>query len=318
MLREFLLRTASLGWMASCSLGMISFGHFATVCQEWNPKNITPVQQPPFGVVIPVIPPLKVTVDGATFNVSWPWCNSVQHVPNKRTGSIAPEVSSVQIIRATPIAYTASVITDLPSAAVVQGQTFINCSATATTQMTTLSVALARTLSTTLTNTVSNGGSFTLGLMDKVSEASTVSGSLTFTSTNTTAKAAMQGTTTTITKSDSISVTVPPKTALTATIQIHPVQYKQGFSATVTVDGPFEPYECSMEKCPKKVDDCTCSQPHRAKSLSHRLRSRFPVAGFLTSTDSSQATTATYDSTLPSDCSNGNKSLQVVAMRARK
>ena len=291
--------------------------YFANACAQFNPKNIPPPVGG--GTYAPPIPPnFKLTVDGKTFNLSWPFCTTIANLPDRGIGGVAPQVSSVQIIRATPIVYTSPVITELSGQPSMQGQTFVNCSSVATVQSAMLSVALARTVGTTLTNTVTNGGSFSIGAMEKLGDALGITETLTFSSSSTTAKAQMSGTTTTVTKSNTISVTVPPKTALTATLAIYPIQYTQGFSTTVLVDGPFKDYQCSMKKCPRRIDDLYLfPAPPGGKSFTPAAVT-FPVRGALRSTDSSEAKTSTYDSTLPDDCTGDNKGVRIVGMRARR
>jgi hypothetical protein len=284
----------------------IDSGYFHDVCQQ---------QMPP-------LPARTVTVGTSKYTVNSAWCAAnIPNIPFPGTIALTPTLSEAHVKSAGPVAYSAPVITSLPNQPVTDGITLLNCSSTPGTQSTTVSVAIARATSLTVTNTLATSQNYTMNFSFSVPMIFTAGGSVTLGSTTTTATANMQGTTSTVTKTEQATVTVPAKSAISVAISAYPIQYKIGFSTDVLAGGTFKTYECAMKNhvsCPKTIDDLYAQAPAPGKPRTTPSMFQFPIRGYLTSSDASNATISQYNATLPTDCTNGITGMSKVPLRLKK
>jgi|SRR5689334_2739745 len=116
-----------------------------------------------------------------------------------------------------------------------------NCASIPTQFSFSLSKAFQQSASVTLTNSVSHavGGQGSFGL--KLSDTFSIGGSVSTTTTTTVATASATSTQTTITQADTVTVSVPPRTAIVEQLEVFPVEFVLPFKTTVIVEADLSP-----------------------------------------------------------------------------
>jgi hypothetical protein len=190
----------------------------------------------------------------------------------KQTTQEVLTVSNIRVTSNDEISFEQRQPTNLTDRLIVQEALVQDCTSFPATQTVTLSQAFQRSSSIAFSKTVANSASSQISFSLKLSDAFTIGGNIQIGSTTTTGTVNTSGTQDTVTRTQTGAITLQPKTAVLAQLQMFPVNFVVPFHTTVTVDADLSPNDLG---------------DHLLSDLLGKNARTFPISGTIEANDAS-------------------------------
>ena len=193
----------------------------------------------------------------------------------KQTTQEVLTASSIRVTSSDEISFEQRQQTSLTDRLIVQEALVQDCASFLATQTVTLSQAFQRSSSIAFSKSVANSTSSQINFSLKLSDAFTVGGNVQIGSTTTTGTVNTSGTQDTVTRTQTGTITLQPKTAVLAQLEMFPINFVVPFHTTVTVDADLSSNDLG---------------DHLLSELLGKDDRTFPISGSIEASDASAGT----------------------------
>lgn len=193
----------------------------------------------------------------------------------KQTTKEVLTASNIRITSSDEISFEQPQQTSLTDHLIVQEALVQDCASVPATQTVTLSQAFQRSSSIAFSKTVANSTSNQINFSLKLSDSFSMGGNIQIGSTTTTGTVTNSGTQDMVTRTQTGAVTLQPKTAVLAQLEMFPVNFVIPFHTTVTIDADLSPNDLG---------------DHLLSGILGKDARTFPISGTIEANDASAGT----------------------------